>query len=208
MRPLYFFCAVTFCLLHPAIGRGSVLVIPDTTIFGVDVFIGPSFVVSGNFGANDVINARGTGAVDLADGEFTANVAGVILSPGTTNTGDHPGQIAQGPRLLPYASLLIGNDNLGFFPLFPANAAAGLGSAAPPTDITVTNRTLGSIFGSGFTGITSGTTIELRINDINTAGNSGSFFLHSVAAPTPAPSALFTALIGVVPGAMLLRRRK
>ena len=150
--------------------------IPTTVVNGIDVFSGPSFTVSGNFGLGDFISVEAIGTVDLNFGNFTANAAGVITAPPVTNTGNNPGQTA--PALpgaplpgLPYAALLIGNLSLGFHQLFPADASAGLGSSAPPTDIFAT-RTIGDIFG---TTIANGTVLEFRVNDINTSDNSGSF---------------------------------
>jgi len=150
--------------------------IPATVVNGTDVFSGPSFTVSGNFGLSDFISVEALGTVDLNFGNFTANAAGVITAPPVTNTGNNPGQTS--PALpgaplpgSPYAALLIGNLSLGFHQLFPADASAGLGSASPPTDIFAT-RTIGDIFG---TTIANGTVLEFRVNDINTSDNSGSF---------------------------------
>jgi hypothetical protein len=156
--------------------QGAQMSIPTTVVNGTDVFSGPSFTVSGNFGLSDFVSVESIGTVDLAAGGFTANAAGVITAPPTTNTGNHPGDTS--PALagaplpgLPYAALLIGNSTLGFHLLFPADASAGLGSATPPTDIFAT-RTIGDVFGAS---VANGTVLEFRINDINTGDNSGSF---------------------------------
>jgi hypothetical protein len=159
------------------------LIIPSTTVLGTEVFSGPSFTVSGNFGVTDFVSVEATGTVDLASGLFTANAAGVITAPALTNTGNAPGQTATGPAGFPFASLLIGNLTLGFHPLFPADASTGLGSPSAPTDIFAT-RTLGDIFGAP---IGNGTVLELRVNDSNTGDNSGSFLVHSVTNAATAP---------------------
>jgi hypothetical protein len=142
------------------------------------------------------VSVEGVGTVDLASGAYTANAAGVIVAPATTNTGNHPGQIDLAGNGLPFASVLIGNSSLGFFPLIPANASTGLGSSTPPTTIMVLNETLGSIFGASFTGITNGTVLELFVND--TPGlyfdNSGSFVISTV----PEPPALVQAGMAVL----------
>ena len=68
--------------------------IPTTVENGIDVFSGPSFTVSGNFGLSDFISVEAIGTVDLNFGNFTANAAGVITAPPVTNTGNNPGQTA------------------------------------------------------------------------------------------------------------------
>ncbi len=182
----HYACAVIVAaaLLAAAAAHAISLNIPTTTISGVNVFSGPTFVVSGNYGLSDLVSVEGIGTVDLAFGNFTANAAGVITAPPVTNTGNNPGQTS--PALAgsplpgaPYAAVLIGNATLGFHVLFAADASAGLGSAAPPTDIFAT-RTIGDIFGAA---IANGTVLEFRINDINTFDNSGSFTIKSVAVP-------------------------
>jgi len=183
--------------------QAAPLVIPSMTLLATDVNAGtgPSFIVSGNFGPTDTVSERATGTVDLAFGGHIANAAGVILAPATTNLGGHPGETILSSGVLssvqaPYGAVLIGNSALGFFPLFPADASAGYGSPTAPSDITIMSRSLGSIFGPGFVGLINGTVLQLRINDINTFGNSGGLSLT----PVPEPAAL--SLLGV---AMLFR---
>jgi hypothetical protein len=169
--------AFGFCLFC-RVAQAVPFVIPTTVISGTSVFSGPSFTVSGNYGLNDIVSIEASGTVDLDFGNFTANAAGVIVSPPTTNVGSHPGETSPGGFFdpsAPYAALLIGNATLGFYPLFPANASTGLGSLIVPTDIFVTD-TIGQIFGSP---IADGTILELLVNDINTFDNSGSFTLTS-----------------------------
>ena len=190
--------------------RAAQLNVPTTTVNGTDVFSGPSFTVSGNFGLSDIISVEAIGTVDLAFGNFTANAAGVITAPPVTNTGNNPGQTS--PALAgaplpgsPYAALLIGNLTLGFHPLFPADASSGLGSPTPPTDL-LTTRTIGDVFGAP---IANGTVLQFRINDINTGDNSGAFRILN-AAPT-APDAWGTLASLLVPlalfGAMLCGKK-
>ncbi len=200
--------AALLCTLSAAMGQAAVLSIPDTTVSATDVFSGPSFTVSGSFGSSDIVNVRGIGTIDLDYGDFTADAAGIIVFPSTTNTGNHPGEIALGPGGFPYASVLIGNGTLGFFPLFPADASTGLGSSTPPTTVTALNRTLGSIFGSNFAGLSNGAVLQLRINDINTAGNLRAFQISTVQAVVPEPGTVALLLAGGLTGASLLLRRR
>ena len=189
MKTACFILSAAVVLSLDVTARGAnQLDVPNTTINGTDVFSGPSFTVSGNFGLTDFISVEATGTVDLANGAFTANAAGVITAPPLTNTGNTPGQTAPalGGALLtggPYAALLIGNATLGFHPLFPADASTGLGSASPPTDI-FANRTIGDIFGAT---ISDGTVLDLRVNDINSGDNSGAFQLSNVGGVAAVP---------------------
>jgi len=196
--------AVAFSLLLMGVGEGASIVIPTTIVPGTaDFDTGPSFAVSGNFGADDTINAQALGTVDLAGGQFTANAAGVITGTGTTNTGNHAGEVALAGNGLPFASLLIGNSSLGFRALSPADASAGLGSSTPPTSLSASNVRLGDLFGPSFTGITDGTVLQLVIND--TAGlyfdNSGSFVVSTtptITDITPEPPSLVPSGMGLI----------
>ncbi|GBL16799.1 hypothetical protein MTo_04124 [Microcystis aeruginosa NIES-1211] len=124
------------------------------------------------------------------------NAAGIITQ--TTQPGFSVGQtIAAGSGATrpgqPSGSLLIGNSTLGFFPLFSANAANGLGSANPPTNLSLSGVPLSSIFTNvGFTGIANGTVLQFRINDINSSDNSGQFVISSPppSTSTPEPSTI------------------
>lgn len=180
--------AIAFSTLAISPVQAAQLIIPNTTVLGTDVFSGPSFTVSQNFSPLDTLSVNVSGTVDIAFGQFTANAAGVIVSPQTTNTGNSPGQIVPiTPGGPPFASLLIGNSTLGFFPLFPANATNGLDNANPPTNLSLSGVALSSIFtNEGFAGITAGTTLEFRVTDGNVDSNSGAFFITS----TPEPSTI------------------
>lgn len=188
MKKLPFLLPVAVALAVGITASGAQLDIPTTTINGTDVFSGPSFTVSGDFALTDFISVEAVGTVDLSFGSFTANAAGVITAPPITNTGASPGQTSpalDGATLpgSPYAALLIGNTTLGFHLLFPADAAAGLGSASPPTDIFAT-RTISEIFGAP---ISNGTLLEFRVNDINTDDNSGAFRLLNAGSVSNVP---------------------
>ena len=115
-----------------ALLRADALLVPNLTVLGINSADGPgfdnggpSFTVGSNLLGTDTLSLMVSGTVDLANGRFTANAAGIIVSPGTTNTGNHPGQVApnSGNLALNYAALLIGNSTLGFFQVFPSCAA-------------------------------------------------------------------------------------
>ena len=175
------------------------------SVTGFDnVFLGPSFTVNGNFDEFDTLSLRAEGTVDLAFGNFTTNAAGVIISPATTNTGAHPGEITLSNGF-PYAALLFGNAALGFHPVFPLDASTGFGSATPPSVIEIINRPLGAIFGAGVT-IADGDTLEFRVNDINFFDNSGSYTLSQAVTAVPEPTTVITMGLGLMAMAALGRR--
>jgi hypothetical protein len=179
------------CLLVPAaLLQADALLVPNLTVLGTNSADGvgfdnggPTFIVGQNLLGSDTLSLTVSGTVDLASGDYTANAAGVIVSPATTNTGNHPGQVdpnSDNPSLN-YAALLIGNSALGFFQVFPSSAEFGLGSLTPPTTLTITDETLADI---GFTsGLTMGTVLELRVSDINAYDNSGAFYVSQVPEP-------------------------
>ncbi len=169
-------------LASAALLSGNSLLVPSVTVLGTNSADGkgfdnggPDFTVTGNFLGTDTVSLTVSGTVDLASGDFTANAGGIIIGPSTTNTGNHPGEVDQNDNnvFLNYAALLIGNQTLGFFQLFPSSAEFGLGNVTAPTTLTLTGRTLADI---GFTsGLTNGTVLELRVSDINYWDNSGAF---------------------------------
>jgi hypothetical protein len=199
------YLAATLSLSLCAGVHAATLDVPTTTVLGTDVFTGPTFTVSGNFGASDDIDVTVSGTVDLASGDFTANAAGILVSPATANTGAHPGQTSPGEFGFPYASLLIGNSALGFVPLFPADAADGLGNSTPPTTLTV-DETLGSLFGSSVS-ITNGEVLDLLVDDINTGDNSGSYTVGNTVNGVP-DAATTVSLLGLSLGGLAALRRR
>jgi hypothetical protein len=196
-------------LASAALLSADSLLIPSVTVLGTNSADGtgfdnggPDFTVVGNFSGTDTVSLTASGTVDLANGDFTANAAGIIVSPSTTNTGNHPGEVTanSGNPSVNYAALLIGNSTLGFFQLFPSSAEFGLGDSTPPTTLTLTDRTLADI---GFTsGLTNGTVLELRVSDINAFDNSGAFNISQV--PEPATIGLLGLCLCIVFG----RRRR
>jgi hypothetical protein len=179
--------AIAFSTLAISPVQAAQLIIPNTTVLGTNVFSGPTFTVSQNFLPSDTLSVNVSGTVDLYFEQFTTNAAGVIVSPSLTHTGNSPGQVFAGPGGRPSGSLLIGNNTLGFFRLFPANAANGFGNANPPTNLSLSGVPLSSIFTNvGFTGIANNTVLEFRVNDSDVNTNSGKFVIAS----TPEPSTI------------------
>ncbi|MFM7790441.1 MAG: PEP-CTERM sorting domain-containing protein, partial [Microcystis panniformis] len=152
--------AIAFSTLAISPVQAAQLIIPNTTVLGTNVFSGPTFTVSQNFLPSDTLSVNVSGTVDIWAGTLAMNAAGIITQ--TTQPGFSVGQttpVGSGATRpgQPNGSLLIGNSTLGFFPLFSANAANGLGSANPPTNLSLSGVPLSSIFTNvGFTGIANG----------------------------------------------------
>ena len=86
----------------------------------------------------------------------------------------------------------IGNDSIGFFPLFEPNAENGLGSDSPPETLFL-NRRADEIFNfAGFDGFSSGTTLRYRIFDNPKTDNFGGFTVANIPEPS---STVVTALL-------------
>jgi hypothetical protein len=157
----------------------ATLVVPDLTVLSTDTVSGPTFVVPTNYSASDFLSFTVSGIVTLQGGAtYGTNAAGVVVVPGSTGIG---GSSFNGSGLSTFGSLLLGNGSIPFVQLFPTNPANGVGSGAPPTTL-VFSETLGSIFG---TGLSSGTVLQFRVSDTNTADNSGQFSITSSAVPEP-----------------------
>ena len=201
--------AIVSLLLVASSAGAAQLALPGTIILNaIDVTSGPSFVAPANFGPADTLVMRAQGVIELDGGDFHCNAAGVITGPATTNTGNHPGQVAinnfgfpPGVAPFPFGTVLIGNSVLGFHPVFPDNASTGFGSSTPPSDIFV-SEPLSAIFGPSFT-VNQGDVLQLRVDDNQViADNSGSFTLS---APEPASLAILGA--GALVGLSRSRRR-
>ena len=146
----------------------------NLAIAAVDV-VGTSFVVLADYTAEDTMTVIVSGEASLwplsADDSQKVNAAGVLTN---ANAG---GCVTTAAILIPTVcagALLIGNDKLGFRPIFPANAANGLGSLKPPLVMSLEAQPSSSILGSSFA-IPSGTILFLKLNDSLYSDNGGGF---------------------------------
>ena len=107
------------------------------------------------------------------------------------------------PSVPNYGSLLLGNSALGYKQIFAANVDNGLGSSAPPTTLSFSNISLGSLFGSG---LTAGTVLNFQVYDVGYSDNTGSFAVRgSIDAAVPEPFTIIGTLVG---GTAAVRMRK
>ncbi len=181
------------------------LQIPVTSVLGTNVFGGPSFTVPTALGGTATLSLTVAGGVSVqSSGQWGTNAAGVIVVPGTSGVGQ-TGTFTNEFGTFNFGALLIGNTTLGFRQLFAATAANGLGSAAPPTTLTLTDVPLSSIFGGG---LQAGTVLELRVADINTFDNGGSFTLSQPSAVIPEPSTHALLAAGLAGAVAVARRRR
>jgi hypothetical protein len=189
--------------------------IPITTINGTDVNSGPSFTVTSNFLGTDTISLNVSGTIDIARFDlpegYTINAAGITTKPGRIFATPVPtGSIYSGglvPGNYNYGALLIGNSTLGFTQLFAANTANGLGNPIPSSNLSLTNVSLNSIFG---TGLTSGTVLQFRVADVFGGGDNiraftvnGSINGSTTSVPEP-----FTIVGTIIGSTAALRLRK
>ena len=191
------------------------LIIPSTTVDGFDsvdgsnvLITGPSFTVTNNFLPTDTISLNVSGTIDLANnvsGGYITNAAGILVQPSSIGGKSIGTVLPHGSTY--YGALSLGNSTLGFHQLFVTNTANGLGNTTnPPTNLSFTNTSLASIFGSG---LTSGTVLQFQIEDTDTGNNSGAYVvngsINSASTAVPEPFTIIGTLIG---GTVATRLRK
>lgn len=189
-------------LATPAAAQG--LQVPVTTVLGTDVFSGPTFTVPTALTGADVLSLTVSGVVTLQTGLYGTNAAGVVVVPGTTDVGG-TSTFTVGGTTYNFGALLLGNTSIGFRQLFAADAAAGLGDAAPPTTLSLVDVPLASIFGGG---LAAGTVLELRVADDLAIDNGGSFTLSQPGTVTPEPASYAMLATGLAGLGVLARRRR
>ncbi|WP_309739199.1 PEP-CTERM sorting domain-containing protein [Chamaesiphon sp. OTE_20_metabat_361] len=198
---------LTAIVFSAASANAVSLTIPTTTVNGTDVFSGPSFTVTSNFLGTDTISLDVSGTVDLASGGYTVNAAGVLIQGSTF--GDPAGGARVGPNSINFGALLLGNTTIGFRQLFLTNAGNGLGNSAPQTNLSLTDVSLSSIFGSG---LNSGTVLQFRVNDSDFGNNSGGFTvstpINQSTTAVPEPFTIIGTLIGSTAAVRMRKKLK
>jgi hypothetical protein len=168
------------------------------------VFNGPTFVLPTTVHPTDLLNLTAVGQVFLQIGDtYGTNAAGVLTTAGSEPVGGTSMFYARN-----FGSLLLGNTTIGYQQLFHANTVSGMGAAAPPKSLTLTNVSLSSV---GFnSSIPAGTALRFLTTDGNTYDNSGSFlitgFITTADVEMPEPSSVF--LIGAGLIALGIARRR
>jgi hypothetical protein len=192
--------------LNASSANAASLTIPTTTVNGTNVSSGPSFNVTSNFLGTDTISLNVSGTVDTSSGNYTTNAAGILTQSTPFYGGLPPGD--EGITLSGFnvGALLLGNSTIGFYQLFRANAANGLGNPSTPTNLSLSNVSLASIFGSG---LANGTVLEFRTNDSDDFNNLGAFTVSgSINQATTAVPEPFTIIGTLIGGTAAVRMRK
>jgi hypothetical protein len=203
--------ALFFSLL--SIAQAATIDLPEAVVPGTAATGGPSFVIETTWLPDDSIRAIVSGTVDFNSHNsfnYSAdwNAAGVVVQTRSTRLsigGTDYYYIDQG-----WLRLAIGNDSLGFFPLFEVSEENGLGSSSPPETL-ILNRTVAEIFGSAATdGIAAGTILQYRIYDAPISDNTGAFVISTMSAvPELATWGYFLLGLGALglPGVLRNQRR-
>lgn len=183
---------------------------PTTGFGGAGSTVGPSFTLAAGTVGTDVLAVEGVGTVSIDPTAYTTNGAGIMVAPASGGAfGGSPGSVNPSgglssppglpPGGFPIGAILIGNSTLGWFPLFPANAANGLGNSTPPTTVATlppgSGPTLSTLFGiAAPPGGWGGVTLQLVVNDGNGqyGNNGGSIRVTAV----PEPSSIVLAGMG------------
>jgi hypothetical protein len=179
----------------------------NSTVDSTSTTSGPTFTVNNDFSDSDTISLTATGTANFYSVDpqgYTTNAAGVLTQASNYGAIGTAGNIGtyNGNN---YGSLLLGNNTLGFKQLFAANAANGLGSSTPTTNLSFSNVSLSSLFGSG---LASGTILEFRVADSVGGDNLGVYTVSgSIDQATSVPEP-FTIIGSLVGGTAALRMRK
>ena len=196
--------ALISAVLAAVAAAGATIPIPATVVLGTDTFGGPTFTLTSTVLPTDTLTLTARGEVFLQGGNtYGTNAAGVVTTAGTTAVG---GSSANGGTT--FGALLLGNTTLGFFQVFPTNAADGLGSLTPPSLLMVNSVSLSSL---GFsTTLPSGTVLQFRPSDINTGDNSGAFTVFGSinASSVPEPGTLTMMFAGALALTVFRLRRR
>ena len=161
---------------------GGVLTIPGTSTTGT------SFTYNGTLTQSDTIAFTQTGNPCLQSGNtYCTNGAGVVTVAGSTPVGG-ASSFAGPTGIIPagtwtFGSLIMIISGVGAVQVFPTNAANGLGSPSPPTNLTLQPTTLASLGFGSFS--VSNPTITFIVADTGFLDNSGQFVLIQTATAVP-----------------------
>ena len=191
------------------------LTIPGTSTTGV------SFTYPGTLTQADTLafGLTGTPCLQASGTAFCTNGAGILTvasnPAGTSVGGAGVFTLASPVGIVPagtwtFGSLLIQISGVDTKQIFPANAANGLGSATPPTNLTLPSVPLSALGFAAFS--QANPTITFIVTDTAFADNGGHFILQQAAPSAPIPTLNQWGLLGIglllaIAGATLLRRK-
>ena len=178
---------------------------------------GTSFTYSGTLTQADTLALTVSGSPSdpcLQSGptQYCVNAAGVLTiagnGAGVGGTSTFTGTFNGTTGTWNYGALLLeisGVSGPGAVQLFAADAANGLGSSAPPADLTLTSTSLAALGFGTFSVVNP--TITFILADTIYSDNSNNFVLTPVASGVPEPGSIFLIGSGLA-GLALFRRRR
>jgi hypothetical protein len=170
---------------------------------------GTSFTVTGTLTQADTITFTESGAPCLQSASvYCTNGAGVLTTAGSLpvgSAGTFSGTFNGTTGTFDFGALLLEISGAGAVQVFPANAANGLGSATPPTSLSVSGATLGSLGFSNFSVVNP--TITFVVADTIFSDNSGAFTLRQASA-VPEPALVWLPASALLALAQIARRRR
>ncbi len=195
----------------------SSIVLPGGTLTVVGTStVGTSFTYSGTLTQNDTLGLTASGSPSdpcLQSGpQYCTNAGGVLTilgnGAGVGGTSTFGGTFNGTSATWNFGSLLLeisGVSGPGTVQLFAANAADGLGSSNPPTNLTLADTTLAALGFGSFSVVDP--TITFILADDNYPDNSNSFVLTQGVSGVPEPSSGLLIGSGLSLLGWLMRRR-
>ena len=198
------FVSMTCCFGATISLPGGSLSVSGTTSAGA------SFTYSGTLTQADTLAFTETGLSCLqSSGTYCTNGAGVVVVAGTTGIGgtsSFSGTFNGTSSTWNFGALLLEISGVGTVQVFPANSANGLGSATPPSLLTLNGASLSSLGFGNFSVVNP--TITFVVADTFFGDNSGSFSLQqSGSSVVPEPSTLLMFGTGALGLCGLVRRK-
>jgi hypothetical protein len=194
------------CLAGSAAFAGAIT-IPTLT---VDALTGSaSFVFTGTMTQADTISLVEVGSPCLQPGvAYCVNGAGVITIAGTTGVGGTTtfgGTFGTTSSNWNFGSLLLTINNGQTVQLFAPNAANGLGSATPPTSLTLGSISFASLGFSAFSLVNP--TLKFTLADTFYGDNSSAFVINPSSNGVPEPATFGLVGLALIAVATIHRRR-
>ena len=157
---------------------------------------GASFTYTGTLTEADTLNFLVAGNPCLQPGNtFCTNGGGVLVTAGSTPVGGSAsfsgtvGTVAGSNGTWTLGALLLSITGVGTRQLFPADASTGLGSATPPTTLTLDPTSLSALGFGSFSAVNP--TLTFVVADTNYADNTSAFDLRQLSSTsTPEPSTM------------------
>jgi hypothetical protein len=180
---------------------GGTLTLPGISTTGV------SFVFTGTLTQADTLFFTESGNPCLqSPPSYCVNGAGVVTTAGTLPVGaasTFTGTFNGSTKTWDFGAILMEISGEGAVQIFPANAAAGLGSSTPPLSLTLSSTSLGALGFPNFSVLNP--TITFVMADTLYSDNSGQFVISQI--PEPGTNMLVAAAC-MLAGLAIRRQRR